>query len=372
MNLKLNEVLWEVTQKCNRNCTFCGSKSIINKKKDLLHEEKLLIAKKLNGYLQDGASVTFTGGEPLVIGIDVLEAYVRTIKKGGRIDNTKNISCRVVTNGDQMVPDFMELFDIVGWSINDENDIRHFENNGSVIDGTGKLVAEYLNKVTIVTNFGIHNIWEFDKIVEFIRKHEIKMWQVQLTMSKDGSGMLTEEGIKYLYGKLRTCNVSFVLADNLQTSHECCGGINGMSITFEGDVVSCLSKRSWCKEIEVVGNLLKEDLKTIWETRFHAERFEKCKCCRDCIKYPDVKPMTPINIYWETENEKIFIPDDSPCWPKKDAVYVYSAFPPNVVAYAIIDPETFWKKGKNDIRPIPPNSVILYNVISPTDIWPVQ
>jgi hypothetical protein len=133
-----------------------------------------------------------------------------------------------------------------------------------------------------------------------------------------------------------------------------------MSITYNGDVVSCLSKRSWCSEIEVVGDLIIGDLKTLWETRFHDERFGKCKCCRDCIKYPKTKPITPMTLEWETEGLKF--PDlkfpDRPCDDQK--VYVYSAFPPSIAVYAafppsqtifygIRDPKSGWTKTDNTI-----------------------
>jgi len=29
-NLQLKEILWEITNKCNKNCPYCGSKNINN------------------------------------------------------------------------------------------------------------------------------------------------------------------------------------------------------------------------------------------------------------------------------------------------------------------------------------------------------
>lgn len=272
--LKLKEVLWEITPECNKNCEYCGSRDIINKQ-PLCSDDLLSIAKQLADYGVE--EVTITGGEPGLLAQnrpDDFRKIIKTLRDGG-------VNVKAVTNGKLvedgvLAEDLWDEFDIFGISINTLEDI----------DNTN-LEVIVLDENTMITNFGKHNIWDFDDLSKFAG--EFKCWQVQLTM---GDEMLNAEGINYLRNKIKSSGLeqigcTIVLADNLQDSHVCGAGISCCSITYNGDMIACLSERSYGGIQKEYGNLLVDNIETIWENEFKDIRFKKCRsCCRDHIEYP--------------------------------------------------------------------------------------
>ncbi len=271
MDLKLKEMLWEITLQCNKNCFYCGSNGQlepVTKCWERKHSEELeCIAHAIAEYPPE--TITLTGGEPGVV--PCLESIVDILRDAG-------ISVRVVTNGTVFhcaEPTFLQKFDQIGLSINTIEDIETLTNN--------TLINKHRDNITIITNFGTHNIWDFDKIQHFAT--DFSLWQVQLT--EGNKYQLTSEGIKHLYDKLSNADASTVMADNLQKCHTCMAGIQSCSVLVNGDVIGCLSERTWNKEITAEGNLINESLENIWETKFRYHRFNDKQCCRDFIDYPE-------------------------------------------------------------------------------------
>lgn len=279
--LKLNEVLWEITPECDKGCSFCGSKDILDKKP---LGNKLLknVAKQLADY--GVKEVTLTGGEPGILAENEPELFsdiVKILLEGG-------VKVKAVTYGTLVEQDVMSKigddFDVIGFSVNTPADVKYIEELGS-----SKKKYDF-SRHTMITNFGTHNIWNFDELAECAEM--FKCWQIQLTM---GENMLNADGIKYLRSKISECDLPnndtiIALADNLQLCHECTAGIRSCSITYNGDVVSCLSERSYGGIQKVYGSIIKESLSDIWENEFKDVRFKDCrKCCRDHIEYPDLE-----------------------------------------------------------------------------------
>lgn len=272
--LKLQEVLWEITPKCDKGCSYCGSKDIINKK-PLDDNDLIKIAKQLVEYGVE--EVTLTGGEPGTLAEEnpeIIPLICNILNEGGTKTKVVTYGKIVEIYGERS----LELFDVIGISVNELADIECVAN-----------LPINPHYQTMITNFGRHNIWDFDELAECAKK--FNCWQIQLTM---GNEVLNPEGIKHLRNKIGDCDVTnsdttIVLADNLQVCHKCMAGIKCCSITYTGDVAACLSERSYGGVQNIYGNLLKEDIGEIWENEFKDVRFKDCrKCCRDHIEYPEI------------------------------------------------------------------------------------
>jgi len=272
--LKLKDVIWELTLCCNKGCKYCGSKDVLRNENPSL-EHMLHIAKEIGSYGVEVA--TLSGGEPGGISSYNLNSVVDVLK-------SYNCDVRIITNGALFAynKEALEKFSIIGLSINTPQD--H-------LNPTYLPEVPY-SKIVMVTNFGTHNIWEFDKLAEIAKS--FKSWQIQLTTGSEF--MLPPEGISYLRKKIRELEgVKYILADNLQDEHKCSAGIISCGITVDGDVIPCLSERT-SGSVSVQGNLFQRSLKDIWETEFRDIRFGTegwPKSCRNCVKYPKVEELTP-------------------------------------------------------------------------------
>ena len=277
-NLKLKEIIWEVTNKCNKNCDYCGSLNIINNDYNIDHSlvEKILV----NDIIEYGVEeVNLSGGEPGDMNVDMLQYIIDVLTEN-------NIIVKIITNGAIIEKEKVNLSQVngIGLSINNKEDIQNFDI--TLYPKLSKLML--LNKTTILTNFGTYNIWDFDEIFNIVKDKNLH-WQIQLTI---GGYQLNEKGIEYLYSKIESMNYkNYILADNLQKEHNCTAGMNSCGITYDGYVIPCLSMRSYDSDIkdyiiydyDLKGNSLKD----IWENQFKEIRFQgKFKSCRDCINYP--------------------------------------------------------------------------------------
>ncbi len=282
MKLKIEEILWEITNRCNRSCTYCGSKDIINIGKDTSIADKIKIAKQI---AKNTKNVTISGGEPLILGFEELKKYTEILKDEG-------CKVSVVTNGDMLSDTYLRCFDNVGLSVNSPGDIIRIE----------KLLSEkidkcYYNKIVIITNLNKINYFDIEQICVLAATFELPI-QFQLTMYKEqDDSMLNGYSINVTRNKIdehcKQFNVPYVLADNLQIEHDCSAGMQTCGILYNGDVVPCLSERSWT-DVRVQGNVLKYSLDMIWRNGFSICRFgDDFKCCRDCFDYEEIKILEP-------------------------------------------------------------------------------
>ncbi len=295
-NLKLIEMLWELTPRCNKNCKYCGSSGVMNKQKEVSKEIYDDIVNKILAYPPE--EITLTGGEP-----SICSYFDETVEK-----LSKKMRVKIVSNGTIFSKDIKTLNRLsqIGYSINLEEDMENYRSN-ILPNWKDMFLIELPKKITMITNFGIHNIWSFQKLFDFFIESQFSVWQIQLTM---GDYQLNETGIEYLKNKIKDCNINerfeslffpkvkegsdnkslIVLSDNLQECHTCTAGLNSCSITYDGLVIPCLSERSWRKELRINGDLKKQTLEEIWEHSFKEKRFKDSgEACRDCIKYPECK-----------------------------------------------------------------------------------
>lgn len=313
----LNELLWEFTLSCNKNCKYCGSKALVNKEKEAEINRKY-IAKEIAA--AKPKEVTFTGGEPSVLMKELDECAGILCKKG--------IKCKVLTNGNlfknKLDDDFNKKFECFGYSINELEDI---ENAMSILTNIPR------EKTTIVTNFGTHNIDIFEKIAKFALMFPV--WQVQLTMGNEFQLDLPD--IESLIQKVNTLPnnmIKVVRADNFNCG-DCYAGISCCSITWDGNVIPCLSYRAWKSDVMSQGNVFKDSLEKIWKNKFHFFRTRQfCPCCKNISGIKEI----------ENKNEQTFPEDVFPHEPNSnpppahDKVFVYGVVTPKpVVTYGVAD-----------------------------------
>jgi MoaA/NifB/PqqE/SkfB family radical SAM enzyme len=250
MCFKLRDIIYEITLKCNKGCKYCGSQDVLRKENPPL-EHMLHIAHEIGNYGVD--VVTLSGGEPGEIDTNDLVSIIQELK-------LYHCNVRAITNGKLLrASKATSRLDMVGLSINSPEDY---------LKPTYLSSVPY-NTLVMVTNFGTHNVWEFNKLAEIARS--FKSWQIQLTTGAEF--MLNPEGISYLRKKIRELDgIKYILADNLQDEHKCSAGIVSCGITVDGDVIPCLSERT-SGSVSVQGNLFERSLKDIWETEFRDIRF---------------------------------------------------------------------------------------------------
>lgn len=263
----LCEILWEFTLKCNKNCCYCGSKDILNniKPDDIKYSNEYIANQIVKVHPNE---VTITGGEPSCE-YDELVKCVKILHDAG-------IKVKILTNGNlfqKMASDYEigdeldKMTTCYGLSINEPNDLN----------STGAMYS-IKDKTTIITNFGTHNINDFDKIAKFAMQYNC--WQVQLTIGNEYQ--LDLDKIKELEEKIKKVEkcglIKIVRADNF-TCGKCKAGIYGFSITYDGLIVPCLSYRSWKSDMMVQGTVA--EIEEIWKNGFKFNRERKfVPCCK--------------------------------------------------------------------------------------------
>src|ERR1035437_55000 len=358
--IKLREIVWEITGRCENRCDFCGSKSQWN---EAIDEKNILdIANAISEYPPE--EIDISGGDPLLVKYNVHREIVMLLKA----NKTK---CKIVINP-RSVNDrnknenvnTLNLYDLIGVSINNKEDLEKFETFSSALK----------SHFTIITNFNTINLYSYQRIEEFVKKHNCA-WMIQYTVfsrkyaDEDNLAALyskgNEDAFNFLQDKINESiknNVKIIISDN--ASDGLCGaGRVACGILSNGDVIGCLSMRSWMQHSEMneisEGNVLTTSLKDIWESGFGRYRFNEFKCCKDhcrnkCISNECSKPVLGV-IDWN----KIKILQN----PNVVAVY-YGVTDwrkpepwtkPNVYAYSVIEGDSKWRNwgtGTGDVTPI--------------------
>lgn len=263
MKYELNEILWEFTLKCNKNCKYCGSKNVLNKEnKSKYTQEK--IAEYITKVKPE--SVTITGGEP--------SCEINKLRKCVKILSDSKIKVKILTNGNLfkevigVSDDLYCMVDHYGLSINTIEDINIAKKNR---------YDKFIDKTTVITNFGLHNINDFDTIAKYAI--QFPCWQVQLTMGNELQ--LDLKQINELNDKINKYKDLFcvIKADNFNCG-KCTAGINSFSITYDGMIIPCLSYRSWKSNLMIQGEV--KDIVKIWKKGFEFNRNrEFVPCCKD-------------------------------------------------------------------------------------------
>ena len=298
MSYKLKDIIWDFTCKCNKNCSFCGSKDIIGNE-DVSYEKVDLIVQEIIQQ-KDLEFLTITGGEPAI------DKSLPTIVNQLNAERP-DLRIRILTNGLFLESnECMNLLNYesngLGVSVNTQKDIKELED-------LVKNAKEFKNKITMITNFGNHNLNDFLYLKTF--SSNFGLWQVQLTI--DDKLQLNQDKIKNLLNYLdidTDITTQIVRADNFNDL-PCSAGKESCSITYKGEVIPCLSFRSWRKTLDVQGVIEKSgDLSNIWNNKFEKYRTSKCACCKDITGIKELFEEKRKNNFFPM-NEQFTTPDNN-------------------------------------------------------------
>ena len=364
--MELQEIIWEITGRCKNGCNFCGSKSKWNEEID---EKKILnIARKI---VYDKScipkAIDISGGDPLLVSYQCHKELISVLKSGG-------VECKMVINpksafsgGDVSLDklEIIKLYDYIGISINSKEEA----------DAYGLLVELCDN--TVITNFNLQNLFHFEKIDALVKKHNVP-WMCQFTIYNEKSDLAlyedcNEEALAELCSKLQTAandGIKIILSDNCNTG-QCTAGSRSLGILSNGDVVPCLSMRSWVKDedLDIQGNILDTQLSSLWEHEFYNYRFECFKCCKDhcnnkSIAFIDSK--TEKSELWDgcktlAEFDELkeldLLPNPKLPNPQIPIVMMYAVSPmrentPFVYGVSTFPPREVWPKPEVEIRAV--------------------
>lgn len=279
-HITLHEVIWEITDNCGQNCTYCGSKETLNQT-PIESENIRAIVDEIAKF--PPKAIDISGGNPLLVSLSDHEYLVRQLGSVG-------VQCKILFNpfnrkDDKETDAKIELYDWVGLSVNTQEEFNEAK-SWSVFD-----------KMTIITNFNVGNVFLFKEIEKFVIENNL-VWQVQYTMYKE-KDMLeiysNKEAKEYLHKLIQHSKSNIIAADNMNPNSPCSAGIASLGILANGDVVPCLSMRSWVDDLKelIFGNLLRktpqDTLSNIWIKKFSQFRCEEFKCCKDhCQVYDNI------------------------------------------------------------------------------------
>lgn len=308
---KLDTCVWEITRKCNFNCSYCGSKAGMANSNELSVGECLRIAKQLVDI--DCRRVVVIGGEVfLKQDWDVIVKYL--------VDNSRDTS--IITNGyliDNFIIEKLRKTGIkhISLSIDGDRDIHDaFRTKGSFDKATQAIKLLKANDfvVSVISTLNSKSIKTVSALYEKLKVLNIDAWQLQccspfgnatdklyLVPSKDDLRSICE----FVAKENEAADFEIAVADNIgyHTNIEhlvrgksrmgysgCSAGLSAIGIDSVGNVRGCESLND-DKFIE--GNLLEKTLFEIWNspTAFlYNRQFEKkmlsgkCSECNDWYK----------------------------------------------------------------------------------------
>ena len=330
--IDLQEIIWEITGKCLNNCSYCGSKDIRHEE---INESRILkIATEICKF--PPKEIDISGGDPLLVSKKTHLAITKMFK-------SKGVKCKILANAhsiakvrhnDSEALKILDYYEVVGLSVNTKEEL-------------GLAEDYYHDNMVVITNFNIVNIFLYEEIEKYVERHN-SSWMIQFTMYHDDSELALynndkalEEFVKKVQNSLNK-KIKIVMSDNITTG-PCSAGSKSIGILSNGDVVPCLSMRSWVNDMESIsqGNVLSNLLQDIWENKFSEYRFKEFKCCKDhCnnktvsdkismrITLPEIKldlPKTwPTITYPQRTPNQTILYGVTPC---QDGVMVYGVRP---------------------------------------------
>lgn len=291
---ELKEIIWEITGRCNNNCEYCGSSDV----KNVYIDDKIIrkIAIEIGSYLKDG-DINISGGDPLLISFETHKFICDELKNRNNkvklLINPKSFYQEGKELKEKQIQKYLKiisLYDCVGISVNTKEELEFLS-----------ILNLKMENKAIITNFNIKNIWEYDLFESFVENSNVT-WQIQFTMDKEEKNVIynNEIACDFLFNKIQESiskKVKILLADNINCG-KCGIGVKSLGILYNGDVVPCLSMRSWKKNLqeEIQGNLITQPLKNIWEDGFKKYRFGQFICCKDICRKPYKKEKLNIDL----------------------------------------------------------------------------
>jgi MoaA/NifB/PqqE/SkfB family radical SAM enzyme len=351
-HLKLKEIIYEITGRCNNNCDYCGSKEGWNERID---EDKIKhIADKIAEFPPE--EINISGGDPLLVSFDTHRDIIQHFKR-------KNIVYKILINPKSLTKpkllsnqiDILTLYDRIGLSINTKEELKIIKE----LIKDGKFPDVIVKKMTVISNFNLKNVFLFDLIKNFVKEYNL-VWQIQYTIFKEKNTMAlyddNDDALNEFFKKINDAineeKIKIVIADNMNNG-ECSAGIYSLGILSNGDVVPCLSMRSFTNDIDIEdsvepwldiqGNILDRGLQDIWEKEFHNNRFCAYTSCKDhcCNKFFTFVASKKLSKKSNDNNNYPPLMPISPMSPNNRNVYVYGVSGgSNIIVYGVFASDT--------------------------------
>ncbi|PXF55442.1 MAG: hypothetical protein C4B58_14915 [Deltaproteobacteria bacterium] len=310
----LQIISWEATRRCNLNCVHCGSPAEDVVLSDELSTEEVIFAFEqvaIDFDMNQFRHINITGGEPFVRK-DLLDI----LKQISKYSFYRNID--IQTNG-IFIADNPEIlrelkkYGVTGLGISIDglestHDVfRRRRGSFAKAFKAARLSVENGYVVTVSTVAHARNIHEIPQLFELIRK-EIKP-RVFRVMTIDPIGrakfdseyMLSpvqlRQLINFLKEEYRESCLTYADSKSTMVELGCCGwtgtelegtfrpfifhciaGINNLGILYDGKLAAC----SNISRAFIEGDLRKERIKDVWESRYQRYRNFEWKKIADC------------------------------------------------------------------------------------------
>jgi len=295
----LTEIKFEVTERCNLACTFChqdfGAKGGTDDLDRDTYERILAAAKNEHIPL-----VRLTGGEPLLL--KSTDEFLR---------RAKNLGFKVIVNTNAMpltekrLQKLQGLVDCFKISLPaaDEETMTRLTGNRTTWrkkwEAIDRLQTHGFN-TEILTVMTAENIRQFDRFLQLLGPHEKLRWLLLRAESQEGDTRpVTKQDIRDLAGRISEARRSerwkgltlglatpYCVLENpydaveLFTGGSTCGPVQSLTVTSQGTVASCYSRRDpidRSKGLRAVGSeLAMADFDRLPEV------CRQCPLCPDC------------------------------------------------------------------------------------------
>jgi radical SAM enzyme (rSAM/lipoprotein system) len=303
---QLSYLFWECTQRCNMKCLHCGSDcSADSKTKDLPFDDFLgAILPLKEVYQPDSITVAITGGEPLVR---------KDLPECGRRLRQHGFLWGIVTNGYDYTPDIHGSLLAAGMG-SITLSLDGLESAHNWLRGNDQSFARAVKALALISSSKhltydvitcVHqrNIYELEKIKEFLAAHNVKAWRLFTIApigraARNGDLRLSPGQLKYLLDFIVNSRASNNISVTFSceswvgeyekkirdTGFFCRAGINIASVLIDGSISACPN----IDRTFVQGNIYRDSFLDVWNKRFEIMRdrgWTKTGICKDCKEY---------------------------------------------------------------------------------------
>lgn len=303
---ELRQLFLEMTIHCNEHCRHCGSECGDHQEINRLSKEEIfrVLDEVKRIFLKDRFMLCITGGEPL-LRKDFFEIMMYAKECGipwGMTSNgtliTKEVAHKLRMAGMRTIS-----ISVDGMKESHEWFRQSLGSYEKTISGIQNLLNEGgFSHVQITTVVHAKNIHELEQMYEVFSKLGVRSWRViniepigrtkeqpDLLLSKDQYKQLFDFIVKHR--KLGKMEVLYGCSHYLGLEYErevrkwyflCNAGLYTASITYNGDIISCLDVERRPELVE--GNIRTDSLKDVWEHKFKIYRsdYRKVGKCASC------------------------------------------------------------------------------------------
>ncbi|MFH0819099.1 MAG: radical SAM protein [Patescibacteria group bacterium] len=291
----------EITNRCNLQCRHCYMNADHKQMTDYISTKqwkKFFLELKKN--FNNKIVIQITGGEPLIRS-DIFE-IIEYIKLLG-------FKVTLVTNGillnQQNLPKLKELLTSLCISLdgfaNSHNQLRNAEIYDLVLNNIKLAVKIGINDLTIKTTVTKRNLTQLHEFYNLLKETPVPKWHI-FSMEPIGRGKYNQDLILSNDEYLELCafvdqikkekkpkikikfeegDCDFLVDKTCKIcKHKLCySGISSCSILSNGDVVPCIQDNR--NNLEIQGNITRDDFKDIWADKFQKNRDKKYKFCQN-------------------------------------------------------------------------------------------